>query len=129
MRHPASIHRFWHRIVKFLVIVNDSPWGSTRAGTALRLSRAIVAAGHRLDCVFFREDGVYNVVTATAEDAETPNLARSWAELAQGGESALLVCQSSCQRRLASAPAAPFREAGLVELIDRLDKCDRVVTL
>lgn len=112
----------------FLVIVNDSPWGSTLAATALRLARAAVDAGHRLDAVFFREDGVYNTILGTAADAGAPDLARSWSELAEGAGTALMACEASCRRRLKAPPDAPFRESGLVEFMDRVSGCDRVLT-
>lgn len=114
--------------LNILLVVNDSPWGSTLALTALRLANAAVAAGHRLEAVFFRGEGVYNVVPGTAMDAGTPDLADSWSRLAEAGDTELMVCQSSARRRLNAPPAPPFREAGLVEFSDRLEGCDRVLT-
>ena len=114
--------------MKILLVVNDSPWGSTLAITALRLARQIVSGSHTLEAVFFRGDGVYNAVTGTVADANTPEMAASWSGIARDGGTELMVCQSSARRRLASPPATPFREAGLVEFVDRLAACDRVLT-
>jgi tRNA 2-thiouridine synthesizing protein D len=114
--------------VKIILVVNDSPWGSTLSATAERIARAMVDAGHRLEAVFFREEGVYNAVASMAGHGEAADLAQCWAKLAEQAGTDLMVCQSSSTRRLDSPPAAPFREAGLVEFIDRLAACDRALT-
>lgn len=115
--------------MKLLLVVNASPWGSTRAVTAFRLARAVLAAGHEIPAVFFRGEGVYNALGGTVADAGTPELAPSWSELAGDGKSDLMVCQASVRRRLNAPVKSPFREAGLVEFNDRLAGCDRLVTL
>lgn len=115
--------------MKFVLVVNASPWGSTRAVTALRLARAVLAAGHEIPAVFFRGEGVYNALGGTVADAGTPELAQSWSGLADEGKSELMVCQASARRRLNARVMSPFREAGLVEFNDLLAGCDRVVTL
>ena len=84
--------------------------------------------GHSLQAVFFREEGVYNSVMGTATDSGTPQLAESWAQLSAQHGIELLVCQSSSKRRLTVPFTEPFREAGLVEFVDRLASCDRVMT-
>lgn len=114
--------------MRLLFVVNDSPWGTALAATALRLARAVLAEGHELDAVFFRGEGVYNALQGTAADPDTPDLAQSWSNLAEKEGTELLVCQSSSKRRLNAPVAAPFREAGLVEFMDRMTGSDRVVT-
>lgn len=115
--------------MKIVLIVNESPWGSTRAVTACRLARAALEAGHQVPVVFFREEGVYNAISGTEADSGTPDLFSSWSGFAENGGTELMVCQSSCRRRLAGPVASPFREAGLAEFADRLASCDRVLTL
>ena len=111
-------------IVKILVIVNESPWGSTLPAAALRFCRAVLDGGHEIEAVFFRGDGVYNAVPGRDSESTTPDLAVSWAGLA----APLLVCSSAAARRLDRAPGGGFREAGLAEVLERMDDCDRVVT-
>lgn len=111
-------------IVKILVIVNESPWGSTLPAAALRLCRAVIDAGHEVGAVFFRGDGVYNALSGRDTDSTTPDLAVAWSRL----ESPLLVCSSAAARRLDRAPGGGFREAGLAEVLERMGECDRVVT-
>jgi sulfur relay protein TusD/DsrE len=114
--------------VKILLVVNDSPWGSTLSMTALRISRQALEAGHGLEAVFFRGDGVYHATAETESDAGTPDTFAAWAAMAERNGTALMVCQSSSRRRLGAPPAAPFREAGLVEFADLVAACDRVLT-
>ena len=114
--------------MKVLVIVNDSPWGATLPAAAVRLVRAMHSNGTEIDAVFFRGDGVYNALTGRAADAGTPELAAEWAALAGSSGFPLLLCSSAASRRLDSAPAGGFREAGLADVLERMAGCDRVVT-
>ena len=54
--------------MKILVIVNESPWGSSLASTALRFVHAACAAGHEVPAVFFHNDGVYNALEGEVSD-------------------------------------------------------------
>ncbi len=114
--------------MNIVLLVNDSPWGSTLAATALRVAGAMTAAGHHLDAVFFRGDGVYNAAAGTASGSGQVDVASRWSELAKTSGARLMLCQASAQRRLGSAVPEPFELAGLVELADLAIDCDRVVT-
>lgn len=111
-----------------LVVVNASPWGGSLAVTALRLTRSLLADGVALDSVHFRHDGVYHALAGRAAAAGTPELGAAWLELSGQYGFPLLLCSSASVRRLDSAPPAGFREAGLPELLERMGRCDRVVT-
>jgi len=115
--------------VKILLIVNESPWGSSLGVTALRLARALLAAGEQLAAVFFREEGVYHALPGRSVDAGTPGMTEAWLELGGINEVPLLLCSSASQRRLAEPPQQGFREAGLAEVLELMSSCDRVVTL
>ncbi len=114
--------------MKILIIVNESPWGSSLGVTALRLVRAMVAGGNHIAAVFFREDGVYHAVPGRAGDSGTPCLTESWQSLALQKGIPMLLCSSAAQRRLEKAPAGAFREAGLAEVMELMARCDRLVT-
>jgi tRNA 2-thiouridine synthesizing protein D len=114
--------------VKVLVIVNESPWGSSLGLTAWRLVRAMAGSGARLAAIYFREDGVYHALPAAAGDAGTPDLCEAWQSLSRDRSIPLLLCSSAAQRRLDSRPAGVFREAGLAEALELLAGCDRVVS-
>jgi tRNA 2-thiouridine synthesizing protein D len=114
--------------VKFLIIVNESPWGSSLAVTALRLARALVAAKAEIVAVFFRGDGIYHAQRGRVVDSGTPGLFDEWQSLAEPAGIPLLVCSSAAQRRMQSPPDGCYREAGLVELVEIMASTDRVVT-
>lgn len=118
--------------VKVLVIVNSSPWGGGLGATGLRLVRAMLqqdrASGLRVAAVFFREEGVYQAIAARVCDNGTPALRDAWLELARQHSLPLLLCSAAAQRRLEACPRGGFREAGLAEVLDLMDGCDRVVT-
>ena len=114
--------------MKILIIVNESPWGSSLGVTALRLTRAMAARDEQISAVFFREDGVYHALPGRAVDNGTPGLADAWQMLAGQGGFPLLLCSSAAQRRFRQAPEGTFREAGLAEMMELMAGSDRVVT-
>jgi sulfur relay protein TusD/DsrE len=114
--------------VKFLVVVNESPWASGLALCASRFVRAASASGHQISAIFFREDGVYNALPGELTDAGTPDLVKTWAELAAAADTRLLLCSSSRLRRLENNPSACFAESGLTEMFELMLQSDRVVS-
>lgn len=117
--------------MNILLIVNESPWGSTLANTALRFLRAALADGSRVRAVYFRDDGVYNAIGGEA-DAGALDLAGEWAAVAGEHGVDLMVCSAAAARRFPDAAedvcGRGFRIAGLVELLEEMDHCERVVT-
>jgi sulfur relay (sulfurtransferase) complex TusBCD TusD component (DsrE family) len=114
--------------VKVLVIVNDSPWGSSLARSALRLSRAMLDGGQSLVAVYFRGEGIYNALPAEAADGGAVAMNQAWRALAAGTGIPLLLCASAVQRRFDSGAPEGFREAGLAEVLERMSGADRVVS-
>jgi sulfur relay protein TusD/DsrE len=114
--------------VKILIIVNESPWGSSLGMTALRLARVMVTGKARIAAVFFREEGVYHAQPGRAVDGGTICLNGAWRDLSKQAGAPLLVCSAAAQRRLKKAPQDGFREAGLAEILEIMARCDRVVT-
>jgi len=114
--------------VKFLIIVNESPWGKSLAVTAYRLVCALLDGKAEVEAVFFREDGVYHAQPGRVVDSGTPDLYEKWQTLAEPAGIPLLICSSAAQRRMKKAPGGSYREAGLPELMEIMASCDRVVT-
>jgi sulfur relay (sulfurtransferase) DsrF/TusC family protein len=138
--------------VKVLVIVNSSPWGGSLGATGLRLVRAMLqhgpkfgpkfgpepgpqqgpqqggASGLHVAAVFFRGEGVYQALAGRVSDSGTPALRDAWLELMRQYDLPLLLCSAAAQRQLEACPRGGFREAGLAEVLDLMDGCDRVVT-
>ena len=115
-----------------LVIVNESPWGSSLATAALRFVRAAQHAGKEVAAVFFHGDGIYNALPGRVSDDGLPCAVQDWCELAGQGETELLLCSASSARRLAQSIVnelpGEFRESGLVRMWELAGRCDCVVT-
>lgn len=118
--------------MKILLTVNESPWSASLASAALRFAKAALAQKLELTAVFFRNDGVYHALPGAATDAGAADLHREWRELAATGATELLCCSAAVARRFGTdalpADSQCFRMAGLVEVLDRMQGCDRVVT-
>jgi len=114
--------------VNILIIVNESPWHRSLGVTALRMARAVQAAGAQILAVYFREDGVYHAQKGRATDSGTPDLFEEWQTLSRLAGCPLLVCTSSAQRRLTQTCSGLYREAGLPEVLELLSSSDRVVS-
>jgi tRNA 2-thiouridine synthesizing protein D len=114
--------------VKILVIVNESPWGSSLSLAALRLVRAITAGGTSITAVYFRDEGVYHSLDGAAADSGTVRLNGAWRDLSRAQGIPLLLCSAAAQRRLETHSGEGFREAGLAEVLELMASSDRVVT-
>jgi len=118
--------------VNILLIVNESPWGSTLAGAAVRFLEAAQSVGHRVPAVYFHGDGVYNALPGRVSDAGATDLTTAWCRLGRDHGVDLLLCSAAAARRFSAQVAesleAPFREAGLAEMLQWAASCDRVVT-
>jgi tRNA 2-thiouridine synthesizing protein D len=118
--------------VKFLVIVNASPWGSSLATTALRFVRAALESGHEVPMVFFRDDGIYNAMPGAMADDGLPAPQEQWRVVAREHAVDLALCSAAAARRLPEATAArlpePFRVTGLAEMVGVLGSASRVVS-
>lgn len=114
--------------MKILIIVNESPWGSSLGVTALRVARVIPAEKACIAAVYFREEGVYHAQPGRVTDNGTPDLHSEWQSLAQQHGFPLLVCSSAAQRRMDNAGSSLYREAGLAEVMEILASSDRLVS-
>lgn len=114
------------------VIVNESPWGSSLASTALRFVAAAPDAGHRVSGVFFHDDGVYNALPGRLSDDGLESPQSQWCELAGNQGFELLLCSAAAARRLPFNSKAlwsdQFVETGLAQMWFRAGSCDRVVS-
>ncbi len=110
-------------------MVTASPWGGSLAATALRFARAAVAEGHAVGPVYFRGEGVYQVLSGRQADPGSEDLSSAWRALAESQAFELLLCSADAARRLPPGPVtAPWREAGLGEWFGCLADADRVVS-
>ena len=61
----------------FAIAVHGAPYGSQAADSALRFARAALAAGHRIERVFFYHDGVYTASALASGSRPTARATRS----------------------------------------------------
>lgn len=118
--------------MKIFVIVNESPWGSSLASTALRFVGSVPGTGNHVSAVFFHGDGVYNALPGRLSDDGLDSPQGRWCKLASEQGFDLLLCSAAAVRRLPASSGAswpaPFIEAGLAQMWDRAGLADRVVT-
>ncbi len=122
--HPDSLS------VQTLVIVNESPWGSSLPLTALRFAEAAMGLGAALRAIYFQHDGVYNARAGAETDPGTPVLAERWADLAREAGCGLWLCSSAAARRLpgGDAPQGAFEPVGKARFLEAVAACERVVS-
>lgn len=115
-----------------LVIVTESPWGSSRGNAARRLVRAAWAGGDRVPAVFFRNDGVYHALPGRASDDGLATPGETWSVLGRETGMDLLICAAASARRfppgVSAGMAEGFTEAGLARMWELAAACDRVVS-
>ncbi len=126
--------------LRFALVVSGPPYGSEAASLALLFARELLAQGHRLERVFFYQEGVHNASLLTLPANDEADLAAGWRALAAQSGAELAVCVAAAQRRglLDSQEAAlagveqfnvapPFVLAGLGALTEAALTVDRLV--
>lgn len=127
--------------MRFAVVVHGPPFTHQASLSAWHFSRAVLAAGHRLQRVFFYHDGVHNASSFARPPQDEPDMAGNWSALAAEHDVELVVCIASALRRgiLDEGEAARYRQpaanlasgfsiSGLGQLIDAALNADRIVT-
>lgn len=117
----------------FTLLITESP----QAGLAF--ARAALASGHQLASVFFYGEAVRIANGLVPQVGDEPHLGEAWREFATQNGLELAVCVAAAERRgildteqaaeheLPPSMAAPFRQAGLGELITASAQSDRTV--
>ncbi|MFN3920240.1 MAG: sulfurtransferase complex subunit TusD [Methylohalobius sp.] len=119
--------------LKFTLQVNASPYAGEAADLAYRFALAALAKGHRVQRVFFYQDGVYHALGLAAPPADEPNQVTRWTQLAKTHGVDLVVCSAAAQRRGVWTPEAQvklapgFRIAGLALLVESILETDRLL--
>lgn len=116
--------------MNIIVMVNSSPWGSSLSATALRFVEAASDAGQQVIAVYFRGDGVYNLIEGNMSDDSMPSMKTAWTQLARQHGIELLLCSADTARRL---PARAVQDtgttqAGLAHWWQLAAECDRMVS-
>ena len=127
--------------MRYALLVQGAPYSSQASHSALRFASALLARGHRLECVFFYHEGVYNAARLAAPTQDEPHLHDAWCALNAEHGTQLQVCIAAALRRgmLDEREASrhgkrghsvepPFELTGLGQLIDLGQNVDRLVT-
>lgn len=127
--------------MRYALLVNGAPYSCQASYSALRFASAVIARGHRLECVFFYHEGVYNAARLAAPPQDEPNLYDAWCKLNAEHGTQLQICIAAALRRglLDAREAerhgksgysveAPFELTGLGQLIDLGQSVDRLMT-
>lgn len=117
----------------FTLLITDD------AHAGLQFAKAVVAAGHQLTTVFFYADAVSTANTLVPLVGGEPHLGQQWSDFAQEQGLELAVCVAAAERRgilddelaaehqLPASLKAPYRQAGLGELVNATMTADRTV--
>lgn len=128
-------------VLRYALLVLESPCGHGRGQLALRFARAALARGHRVTRVFFYSDGVLQADLQATPPQDEPDAVAQWRELALANGIELVVCIAAALRRGVldegereryGRPAAnldpAFVLSGLGQLAEAALDCDRLVT-
>lgn len=126
--------------MRYTLLVTGAPYGTQQASSALLFARALLAAGHQLESVFFYREGVLNANQLTAPASDEIDLVRAWQALWQEQGVLLNVCVAAALRRgvtdqqeasrlqlAASNLQSGFELSGLGALAEAALSCDRLV--
>lgn len=126
--------------MRYTLLVTGPAYGTQQASSALLFARALLAAGHHLESVFFYREGVLNANQLTAPANDEYDLVRAWQKLSNEEGVALNICVAAALRRgVADAQEAErlqlsgnnlqpgFELSGLGALVEAALSCDRLV--
>lgn len=126
--------------MRFALMVTGPAYGTQQASSAYQFAKALLAAGHTLESVFFYREGVSNANALTAPASDEFDLVRAWRRLREEYQVGLHICVAAALRRgvvdsgeaqRLALPAANLQEGfaltGLGALAEAALSCDRVV--
>ncbi len=126
--------------LRYCLMVGGPAYGTQQSSGALQFARALLAAGHRINSVFFYQDGVYNANRHTSPAGDEVDIVRAWQQLGREHQVPLDVCVSAALRRGVTdgtqdeRPATGqgnlqpgFTLSGLGALAQAVLECDRFI--
>lgn len=85
--------------MRYALLVTGGPYGTQQSSSALQFARAVVAAGHQLESVFFYREGVLNASQLTAPASDEVDIVAAWQALHQQSGAGLYICVAAALRR------------------------------
>ena len=125
----------------FVLNICGAPYASLAPLSALRFAKAALSAGHKIQRVFFYQEGVAVANGLSCPPQDEINLTKEWQKLAAEHQLELAVCVAAALKRgiIDTKEAARyglehynlaegFVLTGLGQLIDAMTKTDRCIT-
>ena len=124
----------------FVIIVYQAPFGHASAYHALRFAETVITMGHRIEQVFFYQDGTLHANALIHPPMDEINLQQRWQTLQQQAGFPLHCCVSAAVKRgVVSSEdqqdcalpthnlAAGFTNVGLPALMEAMAQAEQVV--
>jgi tRNA 2-thiouridine synthesizing protein D len=83
---------------RFSLLIQDAPYASQAATSALHFTRAALAAGHEIHRLFFYQGGALNASALLVPPQDELHLPKAWQELITAHHIDAVVCVSSALR-------------------------------
>lgn len=85
--------------MRFALMVTGPAYGTQQASSAYQFARAVIEEGHRVESVFFYQEGVYNANQLTSPASDEFDMVRAWQRLSEEQGVALHICVAAALRR------------------------------
>lgn len=113
----------------FVITIHSQPFASDAIRSALSFCQAVVRQEHKLEAIFFYQDGV-NIAHPHQEiPSDEFNAAEQFAKFSDEFSVPLLMCVTAAEKRgiTTEVERLPFKVAGLAEFAAISSKVDRLV--
>lgn len=124
----------------YTLVVTGSAYGTQQATSAWQFAQALITRGHKLESVFFYQEGISNANQLVSPASDEFDLVRAWQRLAEQQGTVLNVCVAAALRRgVVDEQEAALRQkkmanlqpgfvlSGLGSLAEAMLTCDRVM--
>ena len=85
--------------MKYTLVIHAAPIDHQGSHTALRFARALLAAGHSIERIFFYGAGVHNATSHSVAPQDELNLADAWQQFIADNNLDAVVCIAAGVRR------------------------------
>tara|TARA_Y100001970_G_C14208715_1_gene845636 strand:- start:999 stop:1358 length:360 start_codon:yes stop_codon:yes gene_type:complete len=85
--------------MKIGILVKEGPYNHQASDSAYKFAEAAIKKGHKVDAVFFYNDGVNNSTKFMEPPQDDRNIASRWTNLCQKHGVKILTCIAAAKRR------------------------------
>lgn len=113
-------------MASFVLSLHSSPSALSALQALSRFAQAALKNGHRIDCVFLYQDGVYHAQEGINQPTDQLSINQLWLDL-KALSIPLLLCVTAAENRGVAADTGLFDVAGLAEFAMKTSKADKWV--